>query len=193
MSDKKIVAGVDTAKLEDFRKAQRADPVSLGLSAKALWEGEMGRANVHIGPYKLNDETIDRETRQYTIAYGAWKEVEATVGFVGPTDRQEPVEMALGAMAACIVNAITFNVHRYDIELSNLEVSVSTDVNPDVLFELRGPAEHSACMQNLRADIKAEGKDLTTEKLAVIKKLAEHSPVDGLVAQSNTVTHIVRT
>jgi uncharacterized OsmC-like protein len=192
MSEKRIIAGVDTSKLEGFREAQREDPVNLGLSAKAIWEGDMGRASVHIGPFKLNEDTVDRETRRYTIAYGAWKEVEDTIGFVGPTDRQEPVEMALGAMAACIVNAITFNVHRYDIELENLEVSVSTDVNPDVLFELKGPTEHNACMQNLRADIKAEGKDMTPEKLAIIKKLAEHSPVDGLVAQSNTVTHIVR-
>lgn len=192
MSEQRIIAGVDTAKLEDFRKAQKENPVNLGLSAKAIWEGEMGRANIHIGPFKLNDDTIDRDTRRYTIAYGAWKEVEETIGFVGPTDRQEPVEMALGAMAACIVNAITFNIHRYDIELDSLEVSVSTDVNPDVLFELKGPEEHSACMPNIRAEIKAEGKDMTPEKLAVIKRLAEHSPVDGLVAQSNTVTHIVR-
>ncbi len=193
MGDNNIVAGVDTNKLEEFRRAQKADPVSLGLEAKAVWEGEMGRSTVHIGPYSLNKDRIDRDTRRYTIAYGAWKEVEDVVGVIGPTDRQEPVEMALGAMASCIVNAITFNAYRHGIELEDLEVSVSTEVNPDVLFELQGPQAHSACMQNLRADIKVKGKDLTQEKLDMIKKLAEHSPVDGLVAQSNNINHVVTT
>jgi uncharacterized OsmC-like protein len=188
-----IIAGVDTSKLEEFRTAQKSTPVILGLKAKALWEGEMGRATVHIGPYQLNGDRVDRPTRQYRTAYGAWKEVEEAVGMVGPTDREEPVEMALGAMAACIVNSITWNAHRHGIKLDDLEVSVSTEVNPDVLFELRGPEEHSSCMQNLRADIKVKGEGLTPEKLEIIKKLATHSPVDGLVSQANRITHTVTT
>jgi uncharacterized OsmC-like protein len=188
-----IIAGVDTSKLEEFRSAQKSNPVILGLKAKALWEGEMGRATVHIGPYQLNGDRVDRPTRQYTTAYGAWKEVEEAVGMVGPTDREEPVEMALGAMAACIVNSITWNAHRHGIKLDDLEVSVSTEVNPDVLFELRGPEEHSSCMQNLRAEIKVKGEGLTPEKLDIIKKLASHSPVDGLISQANKITHNVTT
>lgn len=186
-----IIAGVDTSKLEEFRSAQKSNPVILGLKAKALWEGEMGRATVHIGPYQLNGDRVDRPTRQYTVSYGAWKEVEDALGMVGPTDREEPVEMALGAMAACIVNSITWNVHRHGIKLDDLEVSVSTDVNPDVLLEVRGPEEHTACMQNLRADIKVKGEGLTPEKLEIIKKLATHSPVDGLISQANKITHTV--
>ncbi len=188
-----IIAGVDTKKLEEFRTAQKTDPVKLGLEATAIWEGEMGRATVHIGPYELNGDRIDRDTRQYTVAYGAWKEVEDAVGMVGPTDRQEPVEMALGAMAACIVNSITWNAHRHGIKLDDVEVSVGTDVNPDVLFELRGPEEHGSCMQNLRAEIKIKGQDLTPEDLDTIKRLAEHSPVDGLVSQANRISHVVTT
>lgn len=188
-----IIAGVDTSKLEEFRSAQKSNPVILGLKAKALWDGEMGRATVHIGPYQLNGDRIDRPTRQYTVSYGAWKEVEDALGMVGPTDREEPVEMALGAMAACIVNSITWNVHRHGIKLNELVVSVSTDVNPDVLLEVRGPEEHTACMQNLRADIKVKGEGLTPEKLEIIKKLATHSPVDGLISQANNITHTVTT
>jgi uncharacterized OsmC-like protein len=193
MAKNGIVAGVDTAKLEEFRTAQRKDPVTLGLKAKALWEGEMGRATVHIGPYQLNGDRIDRPTRHYTTAFGAWKEVEEAVGMIGPTDRQEPVEMALAAMAACVVNSITFNAYRHGIKLDDLEVTVGTDVNPDVLFELRGPEEHAACMQNLRAEIKVKGESLTPEKLEIIKRLAEHSPVDGLISQANRITHVVTT
>ena len=188
-----IIDGVDTSKLEGFRSAIQKEPLTLGLKAKALWDGEMGRATVHIGPYKLGDQEIKRDTRQYRVSYGAWKEVEDALGMVGPTDREEPVEMALGAMAACIVNSITWNVHRHGIKLDELVVSVSTDVNPEVLLELRGPEEHTACMQNLRADIKVKGEGLTPEKLEIIKKLATHSPVDGLISQANQISHTVTT
>lgn len=40
------------------------------------------------------DQRIERLTRYSTIAYGGWKEVEEATGFVGPTDRAEPVEMS---------------------------------------------------------------------------------------------------
>jgi uncharacterized OsmC-like protein len=193
MASNGIVAGVDTAKLEEFRSAQQKDPVNLGLKAKALWEGEMGRATVHVGSYKLNGDSVDRPTRHYTTAFGAWKEVEEAVGVVGPTDRQEPVEMALGAMAACVVNSITWNAYRHGINLDDLEVTVSTDVNPDVLFELQEPEQHSACMQNIKAEIKVKGEGLTPDKLEIIKRLAEHSPVDGLVSQANNIKHVVTT
>lgn len=192
-NNKGIVDGVDTAKLEEFRKAQQTEPVSLGLEAKAMWDGEMGRSTVHIGPFSLNNNRIDRETRRYTVSYGAWREVEEAIGAIGPTDREEPVEMALGAMAACIVNAITFNAYRHDIDLHDIQVSVTTDVNPEVLFELKGPEAHTACMQNLRAEIKVKGDNITPEKLETIKKLAELSPVDGLISQANHIKHVVTT
>ncbi|MFQ5879089.1 MAG: OsmC family protein [Dehalococcoidia bacterium] len=191
MAERQIVAGVDVAKLEAFRGSLKEKPTSLGLSARAVWEGEMGRSTVHIGPYQLGGNRIDRETRRYTIPYGAWKEVEQAAGAVGPTDRQEPVEMALGALASCLIVSITYNAHRHGIKLDDLEVSVSTDVSPDVLLELRGPEEHPACMQNLRAQIKVKGENLTPEKLETIKKLAEHSPVHGLLSYANRVTTAV--
>jgi hypothetical protein len=48
-------------------------------------------------------------------------------------------------------------------------------------------------MQNLRVEIKAKGKDITPKKLEIIKRLAEHSPVDGLISQANRIEHVVTT
>ena len=79
-----IVSGMDLDKLEAFRAALRERTVILGLGAHGVWEGHSGRSTVHIGPYELGGERIDRETRHYTIPYGAWKEVEEAIGFVGP-------------------------------------------------------------------------------------------------------------
>ena len=66
-----IVTGMDLDKLEAFRSALEENPVILGLEAKSVWEGHSGRSTVHIGPYELAGQRIDRETRHYTIPYGA--------------------------------------------------------------------------------------------------------------------------
>ncbi len=139
MSDN-IVTGMDLDKLEAFRYALKENPVILGLEARGVWEGHSGRSTIHIGPFEIGGERIDRETRHYTIPYGAWREVEDAIGFVGPTDRAEPVEMALGAVAACLCNSIALNAPRNGIKLDDLEIKVRTDIDPSVLFEVKGIA-----------------------------------------------------
>ncbi|MEE8453566.1 MAG: OsmC family protein, partial [Limibaculum sp.] len=128
MTEINIVNGMDIDKLEAFRQSLDTDPVILGLTATGTWEGHSGRSTVHIGPYVLGGTLIDRPTRHYTIPYGAWREVEEAIGFVGPTDRAEPVEMALSAVAACLTNSIALNAYRHGIKLEGLEVKVSCNI-----------------------------------------------------------------
>lgn len=181
-----IVAGMDLDKLEAFRSALRENPVVLGLEARGVWEGHSGRSTIHIGPFKLGGERIKRDTRHYTIPYGAWKEVEEAVGFVGPTDRAEPVEMALGAVAACLVNSIALNAPRNGIELEGLEIKVRTDIDPSVLFEVKGPESHTSCMPKITTEVKVKG-NLSDEQLATIERLIHYSPVHGMVEYANEV------
>jgi uncharacterized OsmC-like protein len=181
-----IVAGMDLEKLEAFRTEIRESPVVLGLTAHSVWEGHSGRSTVHIGPYDLSGKHIDRETRHYTVSYGAWKEVEEAIGFVGPTDRAEPVEMALGAVAACLCNSIALNAPRHGIKLEGLEVNVHADVDPSVLFEVKGPESHTSCMPKITTEVKVKG-DLTDEQLKTIQELVRYSPVHGMVEYANTV------
>jgi uncharacterized OsmC-like protein len=177
---------MDLEKLEAFRTSLQESPVILGLDAHSVWEGHSGRSTVHIGPYDLNGEHIDRETRHYTVSYGAWKEVEEAVGFVGPTDRAEPVEMALGAVAACLCNSIALNAPRHGIELEGLEVNVHADVDPSVLFEVKGPESHTSCMPKITTEVIVKG-DLTDEQLQTIQELVHYSPVHGMVEYANAV------
>ena len=172
--------GVDLDKLEAFRDSLTRDPAKLGLEATAVWEGEPGRSTVHIGPFELNGNRIDRPTRHYTFAYGAWKEVEEIIGYNGPTDRVEPVEMTLGAVVSCLINSITFNAHRHGIELEGLQIKASCDVDPSVLFEVKGPEAHTSCMPRLRTEVTVKG-NLSQEQLDTIKRLASYSPVHGLI------------
>ena len=180
------VTGMDLEKLEAFRSAIKESPVVLGLGAKGIWEGHSGRSTVHIGPYELGGERIDRETRHYTIPYGAWREVEEAIGFEGPTDRVEPVEMALGAIAACLCNSIALNAPRHGINLEGLEVNVHTDIDPSVLFEVKGPESHTSCMPKIVSDVKVKG-DISDDQLEEIKRLVSYSPVHGMIEYANTV------
>ncbi len=182
----RIVSGMDLDKLEAFRAALNEDPVILGLEARAIWEGHSGRSTVHIGPFEIGGERIDRETRHYTVPYGAWREVEEAIGFVGPTDRAEPVEMALGAVAACLCNSIALNAPRHGINLEGLEIEVHTDIDPSVLFEVKGPESHTSCMPKITTEVKVKG-DISDEQLATINRLVHYSPVHGMVEYANSV------
>lgn len=180
------VTGMDLDKLEAFRSAIKESPVVLGLEARGIWEGHSGRSTIHIGPYELGGERIDRETRHYTIPYGAWREVEEAIGFEGPTDRVEPVEMALGAVAACLCNSIALNAPRNGINLEGLEINVRTDIDPSVLFEVKGPESHTSCMPKIISEVKVKG-DISDDQLDTIKRLVSYSPVHGMIEYANAV------
>ena len=96
----KVIQNVNIEKFEDFRTFLKENPekARLKLEARAVYEGQVGRSTVHIGPYQLDGTNIDRETRHYTIPFGAWRGVEELMGVEGPSDRMEPVEMALAAL-----------------------------------------------------------------------------------------------
>ncbi len=186
--------GVDIDKLESFRSVLEGNPdkVRLHLEAKAIYEGQAGRSLVHVGPYRLDDMAVDRPTRHYTFPFGAWKEVEETIGVEGPTDRMEPVEMALAATAACLINSITLNAARLGIDTAGLEISVRSTVDPRVLFAIKEPSEHKACMGTIEYDVKVTG-DVSDEELETIHNLCKYSPVHGLMAEAIEVSgNVVR-
>ncbi len=180
---------VDLEKHEQFRSFLKANPDKgrLRLEAKAIYEGQAGRSTVHVGPFGLDDQDIDRPTRHYTFPFGAWKEVEETIGVEGPTDRMEPVEMALAATAACLINSITFNAARLGIDTAGLEISVRSTVDPRVLFAVKEPSEHKACMGTIEYDVKVTG-DVSDEDLVTIHNLCKYSPVHGLMNEAIEVS-----
>ena len=183
---------LDIGKLNEFRDflEQNPDKGQLGLEARAVYEGQAGRSTVHIGPFSIDGETVDRETRRYTVPFGAWREVEELLGMAGPTDRMEPVEMALAATAACVVNSLTYNAARLGIDTTGLQVSVRENVDPRVLFALKDPGAHTSCLGSVEIAVTLEG-EVTDEELDTLQQLAEYSPVYGLIAKANRVSHTV--
>ncbi|WP_254531062.1 hypothetical protein [Natrinema gelatinilyticum] len=75
--DQQITHGVDLETLETFANhaAEHPEEVQLGLGASATYEGTCIYSLAKVDSYELGGETVARETREYTIPYGASKEV----------------------------------------------------------------------------------------------------------------------
>jgi uncharacterized OsmC-like protein len=176
---------VNVEKLEGFRDFLKENPDKgkLHLEAKAVYEGQAGRSMIHVGPFGVDDTTIDRPTRHYTFPFGAWREVEDMIGMEGATDRMEPVEMALAATAACLINSVTLNAARLGIDTAGLEIAVRTTVDPRVLLAIKGPEEHGSCLGTIEYDVKVSG-DVSDEDIETIHKLCKYSPVHGMLAET---------
>ncbi len=100
--------------------------------------------------------------------------------------------MALGAVAACLTNSIALNAPRNGITLEGLEVIVRADIDPSVLFEVKGPESHTSCMPMISTEVRVKG-DITDEQIKDIERLARYSPVHGMVEYANsTQTKVIR-
>jgi len=191
-TDKQITHGVDRETLEGFVEHAAVNPedVQLGLGASATYEGTAAHSLATIDSYDLAGETITRETREYTVPYGGWKEVLDAGGWVSPTDRMEPIEVALSALAACINVGITINAVANGVDIDGLQTTVRTDFDPGVLFSLAELKDADSVFENLTAEIEIDGTDVEKD---LIDEWARRAPVYTLVSLAQDVELSVTT
>ena len=190
--DQQTAHGIDLETLDGFaaHAAENPEAVQLGLGASATYEGTAAHSLAKIDSYDLGGETIARETREYTIPYGGWKEVLDAGGWIGATDRLEPVEAALSALAACINVGITINAAANDVDIDHLQTRVRTDFDPAVLFSLKELKEADSAFENLTAEVEIDGGDLDQDQ---IDEWARRAPVYTLVSLAQDVEMTVAT
>ena len=185
-TEQQVIHGVDLETLEGFAEhaAQNPEAVQFGLGASATYEGTAAHSLAKVDSYELGGETIARETREYTVPYGAWKEVLDAGGWVGGTDRIEPVEAALSALAACINVGITINAAANGVEIDHLRTRVRTDFDPAVLFSLKRLEESDSVFENLTAEVEIDGENLDRD---LIDEWARRAPVYTFVSLAQDV------
>lgn len=183
------IPGFNVEKMEEFNEhaAQHPNEVLLGLEAKTLWEGQGLDNLAKVGPWNLADDRIDKPTRDFSIQFGAWQEVEQEIGIENARDRLEPVEAALASMCSCVNSAICINAAREGLSFDELEVTAQAQVDPRVLLGVVPVEEAASCLQSVDLSIDVRGEDLTEEDRARIEEMAKRSPVHSLVSHANTV------
>jgi uncharacterized OsmC-like protein len=191
-SERRVTHGVDPEALAAFAEhaAENPEDVQLGLSARSTYEGTAAHSLATVDSFVLGGETIARETREYTISYGGWKEVLDAGGWVGATDRLEPIEATLSALASCINVGITINAVANGVEIDHLETRVRTDFAPDVLFSIEDLGNADTVFENLTVEIEIQSPDLDKDE---IDEWARRAPVYTLVSLNQDVNLTVNT
>lgn len=176
-----IKHGVDTDKFSEFVEFASNNPsdVQFELQAEAEYDGTCAHSLAKVKKYRLGDQTIDRDTREFTIPYGGWKEVLDEAGWVGAIDRMEPIETAMSALAACINVGISMNALANGADIESLETQVYADFNPGVLFSLQELDESDTVFNNIRAQIKCECDGADRDQ---IEQWAQRAPVYTMMA-----------
>ena len=190
--ERRLAHGIDLETLEGFAEHAADDPaaVQLGLGASATYEGTAAHSLAKIDGYELGGDTIRRETREYTIPYGGWKEVLDAGGWVDAIDRLEPIEAALSALAACINVGISINAAANDVDIDHLQTRVRTDFDPAVLFSLEELKKADSVYENLIAEVEIDGEDLDQD---LIDEWARRAPVYTLVSLAQDVDMTINT
>lgn len=178
--------GIDRAQLAEFAEhaAENPEAVQFELGARASYEGTCAHSLGKIDQYTLGGDTIDRETREYTIPYGGWKEVLEAGGWIAPTDRPEPIEVALSALAACLNVGISLNAVANGVDFDELKTTVSAEFDPAVLFSLAELRASDSVFDNVTADIEIEGDDVDKD---MIDEWARRAPVYTLISQPQDI------
>ena len=184
--DQQITHGVDPERLEAFVEHVAANPadVRLGLGATATYEGTCAHSLAKVDSYQLGGETITREIREYTVPYGGWQEILDAGGWVSATDRIEPIESALSALAACINVGISINAVANGVDIDHLQTRVRTDFDPAVLFSLEELKDADTVFENLIAEVEIHGTGLDAD---LIDEWARRAPVYTLVSLAQDV------
>jgi len=188
-----VTQGIDREKFHEFVEYATENPaeVQMELGARAPYEGRLFHSLAKVDEYTLGGEEIHRETREYTLPMGAWKEVEEDAGFVDPTDRMEPIEVALAALSGCLNVAVGVTAVANDIELDDLETTVKVDFDPRVVLLIHDVEQSEEMFDDIRVEITVSGDGLSEADAEILAHGAKRSPVWSLMRFPHDMAPVV--
>lgn len=192
-TESRVRHGIDLEEFHEFVEYATENPgdVKFELGARSLYEGRLFHSLAKIDGYTLGDDEIERETREYTLPLGAWKEVEDVSGFIDPTDRMEPIEVALAALTGCLNVAVGITALANDIDVDDLETTVRLDFDPRVILLIHDVDRSDETFGDVRIGIEVSGENLTDEEADVLAAGARRSPVWNLMRLAHEMEPVV--
>lgn len=179
--------GIDTTAHEAFLAFAEENPeaVQFVLSAVGTDEGRVLHTCSQTQSYTLGGQEFDRVARGYTHHFGGHKEVEAAVGFVDPTDREEAIEVALAALTGCINGSVSLSAVQAGIDIDEIETTVTVEFDPFVFLGLEATRDADGTPTNMfgdiRVDVRVSGEDLDDDILDQVRGWASRSPTYNLM------------
>lgn len=192
-SEPTVKHGIDLEAFHEFVEyaTENPDDVQFELGARSCYEGRLFHSLAKIDAYTLGDDEIERETREYTLPLGAWKEVEAAAGFIDPTDRMEPIEVALAALTGCLNVAVGVTALANEIDVDDLETTVRLDFDPRVILTIHDVDRSDEMFDDIRVEIAVSGENLTDEEADILAAGAKRSPVWNLMHLAHEMEPVV--
>ncbi len=182
--------GVNLARFVAFQKFADQNPneVSFEFEAEGTYEGRALHTKATTGPYTVGDRRIARTAREYTYHLGAHQEVEAALGIEAPADREEPLEVALAALTACVNSVVATSALVRGLELSFLKTAVRVAWNPRVFLNLESPERDGKAVDqfgDLRIELAVGGDDLDAADIEYLRESVKRSAVFNLMTQAH--------
>lgn len=168
------------SQLAAFRDNLRRHPgqYRLGYRVQARWEGIGARATCQLGTWTLGGQIQD--SRTYTLALGTPRRLEEALGIEPPTDRLDPVEVVLGALAVSVAATVALGAQGRDLALTGVSVTAHTTIDPSPLFGARAPEELPQALGSIQVTVTVHG-DLEPTASGIIERLVRGAPVFGLL------------
>ncbi len=189
----KAIPGINAEMLAGFAAFASENPndVQVGAEAVAYWSGHAGHSTAKIGTWTMADQRIDKPSRDYTLQFGAWKEVEEAIGVETAGDKLEPVEAALGAMCSCVTWAICINAANAGISFDDLKVSARAVIDPRVFVGEFTTEDAAMLVGDITMSVEVKGENLTDVERAQIEDMCNRSPVHSMMKYARNVNRTV--
>jgi uncharacterized OsmC-like protein len=117
--------------------------------------------------------------------------MEDAAGFIDPTDRMEPIEVALAALAGCLNVAVGVTAIANEIELDDLETTVRLDFDPRVILMIHDVDRSEETFEDIRVEIDVSGENLSQEDADILAAGAKRSPVWNLMHLAHEMEPVV--
>lgn len=103
--------------------------------------------------------------------------MEAAGGFIYPTDRMEPIEVSLAALAGCLNVAVGITAVANEIELDDLEATVRLNFDPRVRVMIHDVDRSNETDDDIRVEIAVRGDGISEEEADILAAGSQRSPV----------------
>ncbi len=175
-----VVKGLNLKHYNQIVEDIRSNPAHGRVEFRATGESEemVYHSTARIGPFKAAGEEFGK-SRDYALHLGLPVELQGDVE--APVDRIEPVELALAALADCVIGTLRVHALVNGIEIEKVSAELRAPLDLQVLLALHDLDKRDEMYGAISIDLTIEGPEVTEEQRQFLSEQLKRSPVFNLV------------